>query len=338
MALLALLSATLLGQAAVTRIGLSLNVPEGGGAPELIAGVRQQIRMGLNGGTLSLKWNEIEPNPGQFELKALEDRKGTDALLGTQSLITLQTIDTSNRTIPGDLQALPWNDPVLIGRFEKIVEKVCREASPEMKWISLGNEVDVYLASHFSEVETYRPFLAAGRRAAKRVRPDIKVGVTTTWSGLASQSAAIRSLQEGMDATVFTYYGVGPDFQVLAPASITKALDEMLAVAGTRPLLLQEVGYPASDLLGGGEAGQSAFIKGFFDALRPRSNRIALAVWFIQVDFSPPLVDLFQSYYGLKNERFAAFLGTLGLRDSKGKPRQGWKTFQDEVRRFVPED
>ena len=97
---------------------------------------------------------------------------------------------------------------------------------------------------------------------------------------------------------------------------------------GVRPLILQEVGYPASTLLGSSEQQQAQFVTNVFDAWAPRGDRIPFLNVFLMHDFPQTLCDYFTQYYGLPgNERFSQFLCTLGLRKANGTPRLAWTAF-----------
>jgi hypothetical protein len=110
----------------------------------------------------------------------------------------------------------------------------------------------------------------------------------------------------------------------------------MAAIAGSRPLILQEIGFPASPEAGGSEQKQAEFVRLVFQQLDQHAGKIPLAVFFMQVDFPPSMLGLLETYYGLSGEPFRAFLGSLGFMDSKGRARPAWKVFQQEVAKRKP--
>ena len=50
-------------------------------------------------------------------------------------------------------------------------------------------------------------------------------------------------------------------------------------------------------------------------------------------DSSPEDVATWQKYYGLKDEGFASFLGTLGLLTYDGKDKEAFVTLGEEVKK-----
>ena len=187
-----------------------------------------------------------------------------------------------------------------------------------------------------AEISAYRRFLALGKAAIKRVKPEIQVGVTVMLMDGMKQPPLLRQLQEGMDITIFTYYPNAGGTAAADLASMDRHFDFMLDIAGARPLLLQEIGYPTSPKTGSSEERQAQFVKAVFGQLDRHAARIPLAAFFMQSDFPPSLMSVLEQYYGIGDPTFLAFLGSLGLQDAKGQPKRAWKTFQEEVSRRKP--
>jgi hypothetical protein len=129
----------------------------------------------------------------------------------------------------------------------------------------------------------------------------------------------------------FTYYPM-TGFQVVSAGQEFQHVDQMLVFAGERPLVLQEIGYPSSAKCGSSEAKQAAFVKNVFRAIKANQNRIAFASFFIQSDLAPKMVQTFGGYYGLKDDSFLAFLGSLGMQDKDQKPKPAWNAFLDGLK------
>jgi hypothetical protein len=111
----------------------------------------------------------------------------------------------------------------------------------------------------------------------------------------------------------------------------------MVTLAGSKQLVIQEAGYPASELLGSSELRQSQFVTKLFDAWAPRGDRIPFLNVFLMHDFTQTLCDYFTQYYGLPgDQRFSQFLCTLGLRKANGTPRLAWVTFAEAGRKISP--
>ncbi|HWD41864.1 MAG TPA: hypothetical protein VG944_23695, partial [Fimbriimonas sp.] len=102
------------------------------------------------------------------------------------------------------------------------------------------------------------------------------------------------------------------------------------------PLLLQEIGYPASPENGSSEQKQAQFIDEVFKQLETLDSKVPFASFFLQTDFGTAQLDAFTGYYGVSEASFRSFLGSLGLHDSTGKPRQAWNVFTRECLKLKP--
>ena len=167
-------------------IGLSLGVPEGGGATDLIAAAMtaRTSRVGLM--CVSAKWSDLEPKPGVYALKPIDDAVNGGTALGFQVALTIQTLDTNHRTLPTDLQDKPFDSPEVRQRFDALLQLILPKLTGVVREVNLGNEADGYLDSHPQELEAYAGFVEAGRTRLRSVRANLPVGVTTTFDGLKS--------------------------------------------------------------------------------------------------------------------------------------------------------
>ncbi len=318
------------------RLALTMNVKEGGGPEEFMEEVRFQARLGLTGSVASFKWSEVEPPNAEKDLKKITDYVGLITLLGAESAVTIQTIDTNNKTIPSDLTH-GWDDPRVLARWDSFLSTVTPLLGPRVKHLSLGNEVDGWLNAHPEEVKAYKVFLEKGRDAVKRIRPDLKVGVTVMAQSYFTNPAWTRDLTSGLDTHFVTYYAIGEDFRVKDPVSIARDLSVLSSFDSARPMVVQEIGMPSSELLGGSEEKQAAFVRQFFKAFSGKGARTPLAAWFMSTDFAPGMVKALEGYYKLELPAFAAYLGTLGLKNHKGEPRQSYRAFIEESKKWIPE-
>ncbi len=313
------------------RLGLAMGFREGAGEDDFFAAIRTQIRMGLDGTAPNIKWDEFEAQSG----KPLADAVGAAKLIDQEMLVTISTIDTVKKRLPADVADKDWSSPEMLARWDGFLTKVAEQAGPRTKWISLGNEVNVYLAQHPTEVDAYVKFLVHGRATLKKANPALLVGVTLTCSDSMTDPDLAKRLQEGMDISVFTYYPMD-GLKVLDPSLVPSHFEFMSQFAGGRPLLLQEIGYPAAAAARSSEARQAEFVRQVFGQIDRYGSRIALASYFMQSDFPPSLMKVFEGYYGISDPTFLAFLGSLGLCDNSGKPREAWGVFKAEMAKRRP--
>ena len=104
----------------------------------------------------------------------------------------------------------------------------------------------------------------------------------------------------------------------------------MATMAGSKPLVLQEFGYPAdAQYLGSSESEQADFIaNGLATWSGIGGNKIPFLNVFLMHDFTPALCDYYGQYYLLPNSaEFKAYLCSIGLRKADGTPKAGWNAF-----------
>jgi hypothetical protein len=293
---------------------------------DFVATVRKSKQAGCNAAVLTFSWPALESQAGQFtfdELKgAVELHSGRALFLG------IQVVNTTVREMPGDLSSKPFDDPEVLARFRSLLDALAPLLKNRVRFLSIGNETDIYLSAHPDEAESFETFLNAGYRHAKSLASNLTVSTTLTDAGALQPE--FRKLVQSMDAHFLTYYhikhGVSGAFK---DPETTK--QDILALAGgldTRPIVFQEIGFPAHESLGSPE-GQVVFVNGVFDAWDGLGNRVAFVNYFMMYDFPKSFVKDLVTYYGLTNETewLAKYLGSLGLHTSDGRPRPGWDVF-----------
>jgi hypothetical protein len=297
----------------------------------LVDAVNMVVTSGAQGAFHSATWSSLEPRSQGY---ALDDLAGSFDGLGNQRnlgmLLGIQVINTTAKEVPADLASVPFDSPRMTERFHKLIDAVKPKTNSHLRYLSVGNEVDVYLSSHPAEMGAYRAFYEDAVDYAHTVLPGVKVGVTVTFDGATGPfSAQLTGLNRKSDVVVMTYYPLGERFKVRPPGSARQDIPKMLKWAQGRPLVMQEVGYPTAPELASSEQHQSDFVDAVFGAWKDGGGAIPFLNFFLLHDFQKSLCEDFGRYYGLPDDtNFKAFLCTLGLRQRDGSPKLGWKAFQ----------
>lgn len=313
-------------------LGITLSLTEGAGAPEFFDAFLWARAHGLGLAYHSVKWSELEPSPGSYRLDKLRQDLSGLSNVRFKVLVNIHTINTNVRELPADLQGEAFDSPKVLERWERLLRAVAPVLPDSVRWISLGNEADVYLGMHPEEETRFLRFLAAGRKVVKDLRPGLSVGVTTTYDGVVRRRTLSTSLHADSDVVILTYYPLGEN-GLAEPESALSAFRTMVEFAGSRKLAMQEIGYPADASVGSSEEKQAAFVKAVFAALREHKSRLAFANWFLLTDFGSSVLDQLERYYGISTQEFRAFLATLGLRKADGTPRKALAAFEQEAKK-----
>jgi hypothetical protein len=298
---------------------------------------------GARGQVTTYTWKELEPTLGNYDTQKFNDLAA--AINNAQShnmtqFVGIQLINTTNRELPAELAALAFDDSAVISQFRLLLSRLFTAHAGKIKYLSIGNEVDAYLRAHPAEWSTYKTLYNNALQYAHTLDTNVKVGVTGTADGaLIDSPVQLADLNAMSDVVMLTYYPisysmVGNTLTVTAdsPTVVASDFPMMLNFAGSKPLVFQEVGYPASTTNGSSEAMQSQFVTNVFSTWKTSSGKIPFLNYFLLHDFTQQMCDDFGAYYGLPNiASFESFLCSLGLRTDNGTPRAAWNTFRAEA-------
>lgn len=292
------------------------------------------IDAGLTFVHLPPTWNEIEPLQGQYRWDSVDFRANVAAIQKIPINLNFRVVDTNNRSMPGAYANWRFNDQRLADRLIAALRALGPRTKGQVRWVAIGNEVDVYFATHQSEIAEYALLLRRVLPVVREQFPEALFTVNVSFGGI-SRLDTLREITDLIDCYSFTYYPMNDDFTMRAPASILEDLPRMVAAAGQKPLILQEVGYASAERLNSSNAKQAEFVTRVFEALRQHRGRVMGAAFLFMSDLPPTTVDELTRYYKLSNsENFKAYLATLGLRTTNGTPKPAWDAFVREGRRL----
>lgn len=304
---------------------------------DILAAIDLAYNSGARGQHLNATWRSLEPSPGVF---ALTEAANTLAYLGTlrgfKLHIVLSVLNTNVRETPSDLMNVSFDSPQMMARFHAMLDAVLPLLNPNVVYLSIGNEVDVYLSLHPADWPGYRSFYHDAAAYLHRRAPSLKIGVTTTYSGASGiDSLNVRSLNDSSDVFILTYYPIGNQFAPRPPSVVATEIARMVSLTRGRPLVLQEVGYPAATTLGSSEQDQAQFVTNVFSAWQTHGTVIPFLNFFCMHDFTRAQCDSLAQYYGLPNSQpFKDFLCSLGFRAVNGTPKLAWQAFVDSASRI----
>ncbi len=299
---------------------------------DLVAAIDSSIAIGARGTVMTYTWSTLEPDSAQLTVQRVIDDVRYARSRGLQVFLGIQLINTVKRELPRDLATLAWTDPRMLRRFERLLDAL----SPilgDVTYLSIGNEVGNYLRTK-AEWPAYTTFMAQAVAAVHRRAPAVKVGATIEYDGAATNTTAARALIAVTDVAIYTLYPFGLESFNVAPPTISGVLfDNMITLAGGKPVLLQELGYPASPLNGSSDAMQAQFFTDAIAQWKLRSDRMTFVNLFLLHDFTAQQCADFGAYYNLPNQpQFIGYLCSLGLRKADGTPRPSWEAVRTATR------
>jgi hypothetical protein len=308
--------------------------PKGGpplSAKKIAEGITVAAKAGVTGDQLFNLWNELEPSPGQIDISS--PAGGINYLGGTLGWtleLTIGILNTTVNAVPSDLQGVAFDDPRMIARFHNLLDQIFPILDPHVAYLSIGNEVDVFLAAHPGQWPQYIAFYDDAVAYVHAHAPGVKVGVAATWAGTSGASKTqVADLNAASDVWIITYYPLGNDFIVEPPDSPLSDFPAMVNIAGGKPVVLQEVGYPASRKLESSNAKQAEFVQNVFSAWQAQGAAIPFLSYVMEHDLNRKYCAAEPGYYGVPDPdgHFQDYFCTLGLLTLEGGRKPGWKIF-----------
>jgi len=285
--------------------------------------------------TVALPWNQLETSPGNYNFSTLVNELNLGATYNIPTVLTIGTIFSGSNAMPADLVGLSWADPNVINRFEALLTALYQQIPSQTHWINLGYEVDAYLNQNPDQVEPYLLFLNQVRTMGRSLLPTTSFGVVYSFDAVRASTATYYWLAGFGDHVAFDYYNIGSDFVERDPSTPAADLWLMTHFANGLPVLINEVGYSSSPLLGGGPAAQQQFFQNFFAALQQNSGSFIGAVVWSMIDMPAAVVAQAAAELGTATDpNFAAFLGSLGISQSDGTPKPARSTFTTTAANF----
>lgn len=298
---------------------------------DFMEAINLSTALGSKSFVISKRWNELEPQVDQFELDKLRDDLKLGYDRGWDMYLEIQPINTVKREMPAELQTADWTDPRVIVQLDKTLKKL--KEFPTMgsvRHLLIGNEVDVYFAAHPDELDDYLMFYESAAELIRKTFPDATPGITVTFDGTRDpvRLAMIQKIIQKVPVVSFTYYPV-LDLVAQPVDQVPAHLDKMIQLAGDKPIILQEVGFPSSPAVQSSEAMQAAFFTTFLTEIQKRPQ-FKMASIFLLHDLGENYCNTFDQYYGFSQastalrQQFHAFLCSLGLRNVDGTPKPAW--------------
>ncbi len=291
----------------------------------------------INFTTLPINWDDIESSPNKYnpETNFLKIANIFYPANKIKIALELNPIDTVKTRIPKDLKGKRFDDPKFISRFKSFLDWSFKQI-PDLELISLsiGNEIDIYLASDEKKWRQFEIFFKEVSAHARKLRPGLKVGTKVTVNGMTKNTIEnAKSINKLSDIILTTYYHLDDDFTVKSPETIGDIFKQVSELHKDKPIYFLEIGYPSGKLCDSSEEKQAEFIKHSFESWDNYSNNIKALNFTWLTDISSDSASFFTKYYGVENKRFREYLATLGLRTNKGKAKTSFGQLIKEVKK-----
>lgn len=280
---------------------------------------------------LSVMWSELEPEEGVFSEDLLNLLTFADyfyPLNSTKIELQFGVTNTVIKTVPADLVAINYNDPVFIARYKTALDSIfTRIPNLELSSLNIGNESDILFGTDPDQYAAFKTFLNevvpyAKSRYFELYGIDLKIGTTLTLYGLIDpiKSTLCADLNTGLDIVSVTYYPLEDDFTMKPPTEIEPDFDALIAIYNdpAQPIHFAECGYASSETCNSTPIKQAQFFSEVFRLWDKHYDYIKYLTIFKSTDWSYETIDYLRDYYGIDDPVFLEYLRTLGVRTWDG--------------------
>ncbi len=306
--------------------------------------VSYAMALGVREVSVSLDWALLEPTVGNYDNTLLSTIDSFYSIQTGDLTLVLRPLDTIGPSLPGDLAGKAFNDPLVITAFGNFLTNLHGQlttlnATGKLKWIHVGNEIDASLGGDATKWSQWQAFFVAAKSKIKSLwGANIVVSSIIQFSALEDAAISARYLNflPQLDSAALTYYPLNADFTMRSPATVAADFNLITSTITTKPILLQEAGYPSSMVNNSSETLQADFISAVFKAWDKHLDRINLIDFTWQYDVDEPTVNQWVIDYGMSyqpNENeFKYYLWTLGLSNYDGTEKLAMQRLRDELR------
>lgn len=283
-------------------------------------------------------WNMLEDQSGYDPHSYLELINHYYPARNTAVSLCITPIETIYRGVPADLMEVPFGSPQMISRFKQLLDTI-HAATPDLdlRFLIIGNEVDLYFDAHPGEWEDYITFIAAVVPHAKALWGEqVMAGAESTLMGaLGTHQEKVKRMNEHTDMVCFSYYPLDPGFVMKPVDQVEEVIDRMMQAYPDRKMFLEECGYAGSETCNSSDAEQSDFIGNMFRIWDKYRDRLLFMGFLWLHDLSPAQAQLFAVQYGISGqqgeEAFTEYVRSCGLRQFNGAAKPAFLRLKTEA-------
>jgi hypothetical protein len=212
------------------------------------------VARGMDIAMVGVDWVAVEPEPGVYDKAKLEEPLKACRAKGLQPVLLLTTIDSEGYYAmpaefvdPNDDDKLAdgkhIDDPKIVARYKAVLDwAVPMLLKYDGFLLAVANEPECLFGGKPKEQQQFVNFLIAAREHTRTMTKDLPVTATLTRAVLTGD---LDNVIAECDVAYFNYYGQGDNFEPEPLSMVSQRIDELLAVAKGRQLLLQETGMPS---------------------------------------------------------------------------------------------
>jgi hypothetical protein len=315
------------GDAGVSPVLVAITPTPAGSAPtpgEALSAELTTFGAGARAAVLALPWDAI----AEGEDPALAQKTAFYEAHGKRVALEVAVVDRLVDHRPAAIAGEAWSAPAAVAAMEKTVDALFASSGPEVRYLTLGRDVDVYLEAHPDERPAFVAFVKqvfAYAHDHEDAPPDLEVGVAFSHAAPKAEPA-FGNLRDLGDVVAFSYF---PGLSTFAPAEEPGAalvVTQLVEAVGSKPIVLSATGHASDAAAGGSEDAQQAFFATLFGAIGAQRKSFALVGVVELFDAAPSSCAAWAVAQGGEvGGPLASYACSLGVIRADGAPKPAWQ-------------
>lgn len=320
---------SLVGLPAGTHVGVAAFSPPSAGLADEWERLWGEANEAATVGRLQLDWVDIEPTQGSYDLTELDEGLRSVSAGGRAPMVTIAAVDVSGTDIPAWLGE--FEPKTAATAYNAMLDAVAPRLTEHGVWLlAIANEPPF---DDGLDPAAFGAFVDLVVEHGHDVLPDTAMTFTFAGGHLRSDDPDIRALVDLVDVVSVNHYCLNQHLTVIDLADTKGDIDEVVELAGGRPIVFQEFGCPSGEALSSSEEFQAAWFSRAFEVIKAE-EQIRAAFVFEFSDWSEELVDAdYKDAIDAEPEladffdRFRSWLMTGGLVRSDMTTRPAWDVY-----------
>ncbi len=287
-----------------------------------------------------VQWGLVEKSLGEYDWAIPDYILGKFRKNGFEAVVVIPIIFTTKLDVmPQDVTFTAFSDPAFTERFVQFTKTFMERYPDTVKYLVIGNEIDIYLHQHPEQASDFGSLVKAVAEAN-----DVVVGTEFAIHSVV-QNKCERIARKALagDMVFFTFYPHGENFSFGGnPREVEEYFTAMFDLAGSKKIAVVETSWSSSLMLESSEEKQAEYIQEIFRILKENKSRIEFLMWITLHDSTPEecrkaaefFVTDVDDEFLVNTEgmaRFSDFMCHMGLRRSDGTPKPAWYEWLSQV-------
>lgn len=326
------------------KLGLVINTPTSQVTLDQLNDVHSEASLtGIGRSNLYLFWNQIEPEPDQYNWKDTDILMSLNKNNGQQVTLYLSVV---NGRIVGpfpDWMGTPGFGTNLEQKTVKVLDAILSRYDGVIDHVIIGGSLDSYFDDAGGSPAQYKEFFGNVYSELKQKHPNVKIGNAFSLNNVLNKNLEqyVADVGQLSDFVAFTYLPVDNLNDITkTPQDALTDLQKALEISGGKKIAFFEISWSTSEFVNGSEEDQTEFVKTAYGFYRQNKSEIEFFNWYRQYDrpegscvidkqFSESQVAIAGDQF--VRERLGHYTCSAGLIKTDNTPKAAWAELKKQI-------